>query len=62
MTLGAPIAYQTRNSARIGDPYATLNWAADHHANHVELNTDYQNYDLSKLRAARQRLRSNPTG
>ena len=59
--LGAPIAYQTRNPSLIGDPYATLNWAADHHANHVELNTDYPNYDLSKLRAARQRLRANPT-
>jgi hypothetical protein len=59
--LGIPIAYQTRNPSRIGDWYATLNWAADHHANHVELNTDYPNYDLTKLRAARQRLRSNPT-
>lgn len=59
--LGVPIAYQTRNPSRIGDPYATLNWAADHHANHVELNTDYPNYDISKLRDARQRLRANAT-
>ncbi|HVV38684.1 MAG TPA: hypothetical protein VHC63_18905 [Acidimicrobiales bacterium] len=60
--LGAPIAYQTRNAQRIGDAMAALNWAADHGANHVELNTDYPNYDLDQLRAVRQRLRANPTG
>jgi hypothetical protein len=59
--LGPPIAYQTRNAQRIGDAYAALNWAADHGANHVELNVDYPNYDLSQLRAVRQRLRANPT-
>jgi hypothetical protein len=59
--LGPNIAYQTRNATRIGDAYAALNWAADHGANHVELNMDYPNYDLDQLRTVRQRLRANPT-
>ncbi|HVT75934.1 MAG TPA: hypothetical protein VHD87_02810 [Acidimicrobiales bacterium] len=60
--LGPPIAYQTRNAKRIGDAMGALNWATDHGANHVELNTDYSNYDLDQLRAVRQRLQANPTG
>lgn len=57
--MGAPLAFQTANPAKVGDWYAALNWAADIGTNSVELNHAYPTYDLGKLTQVGGRLRAN---
>ena len=57
--LGAPISFQTAAPERIGDPFLTVQWAAAHGANAVELNRDYPSYPRVQMLAARQRLAAN---
>jgi hypothetical protein len=59
--MGPPFAFQTASPKAIGDWYATLRWAADQGANHVELNIDYPTYDPAQLASVRSQLRANAT-
>jgi len=56
---GAPIAFQTATSERIGDPLRTLDWAVAHGAGAVELNRDYPTYPLAALVTASIGLTAN---
>jgi hypothetical protein len=54
--LGAPFYFQTATAAKIGDWRATLDWAAGHGADMVELPAGYDTWPLSELAAYDARL------
>jgi len=61
-SLGAPLSFQTATAAKIGDWAATLDWAAAHGANMVELNADYDpSYPVDQLAGYDARLEANRT-
>jgi hypothetical protein len=60
--LGPPYYFQTATAAKIGDWRATLDWAADHGADMVELPAGYDGWSLADLAGYDTRLEANPTG
>ncbi len=60
--LGAPFYFQTATAAKIGDWRATLDWAAGHGADMVELPAGYDTWPRSELAGYDTRLEANPTG